>query len=357
MKRKRAVVTIVILVAVVGGWLLFRRTPAASSAGSAPPIVTALVKTQPIHQQMMAETLTALGEVATGNVVAITFPRAGQVSRLLVVVGQRVKPGTPVATLASDPNAKLAYEQAVSAVTFAHGEVQRNEELLALQLATKSQVDAARKALQDAEHNLAAQREFGGNIGIATVVAPFDGVVTAVTAAQGDRLPPGAAILQLSPTDVLRVRLGIEPDEMHQVRTGLPATLVPVNDSTQAVKTTIAETQGLVNPQTRLVDAVAVVPATLAPFLVPGMRVRATIGVGQQLSWAAPRAAVLSDTSGTYLFQVAGGKAHRVNVTSGAESQGMVALSGPIDPSLPVVVLGNHELQEGMLVREGGASP
>jgi RND family efflux transporter MFP subunit len=355
MKRKRAVVTIVILVAAIGGWLLFRRSPAVSSAGSAPSTVTALVKTQPIRQQMMAQSLSALGEVATGNVVAITFPRAGQVSRLLVVVGQRVQPGTPVATLASDPNARLAYEQAVSAVAFARGEVRRNEELLTLQLATQSQVDAAKKALQDAEHNLAAQREFGGNIGVATVVAPFDGVVTAVTAAQGDRLPPGGVILQLSPTDMLRVRLGIEPDEMHQVRTGLPATLAPVDDSTKSVQTTIAETQGLVNPQTRLVDAVALVPATSAPFLVPGMRVRATIAVGQQLSWAAPRAAVLSDTSGTYLFQIAGGKAHRVNVTGGAESQGLVAVSGPIDPKLPIVVLGNHELQDGMQVREGGA--
>jgi RND family efflux transporter MFP subunit len=319
--------------------------------------VTALVKTQPITQQQMAQTVTALGEVATGNAVAVTFPRAGQVSRLLVVIGQRVHPGVRVATLVTDPSAKLAYEQGVSAAAFARGEVRRNEELLALQLATQSQVDAARKVFQDAEHNLAAQRALGDHLAVATVVAPFDGVVTAVAAAQGDRLPPGAPIVQLSPTGLLRVRLGIEPSEMHQVRVGMPATLALVDDSARTVTTTVAETQGLVNPLTRLIDAVAVVPGRTAPFLVPGTRVRATIGVGQQLSWAAPRAAVLSDTSGTYLFQVTGGKAHRVDVTAGAESQGLVAVSGPIDPRLPIVVLGNHELQDGMQVREGSSSP
>ena len=358
MKRKRVVMTIVSLVAVGAGWLLFRRSSASPSAsGSAPTPVIALVKTEPITQQPMAETVTAIGEVATGNVVAITFPRAGQLSRLLVVVGQRVRPGTPLATLATDPAAKLAYAQAVSAISLARGEVQRSEEMLGLQLATQSQVDAARKTLQDAEHDLAAQREFGDNIGVATVGAPFEGVVTAVNAAQGDRLAPGAAIMQLCHIDVLRVRLGIEPDEMHRVRVGLPAALSPVDDSTRIVNTTVAETQGLVNPQTRLIDAVSVVPAAAAPFLVPGMRVRATIAVGQQLSWAAPRAAVLSDTSGSYLFQVDGGKAHRVPVTSGAESQGMVAVSGLIDSRLPIVVLGNHELQDGMRVREGTVSP
>ena len=62
---------------------------------------------------------------------------------------------------------------------------------------------------------------------------------------------------------------------------------------------------------------------------------------------------VLTDANGAYVFQVSGGKAHRVNVTSGEESQGMVAISGGTDPHLPVVVLGNYELQEGMQVRQG----
>jgi hypothetical protein len=78
MNRKRAVVTIVTLVGLIGGWLIFRRSPVASLAGGAPSTVTALVTTQPIHQQMMAETLTALGEVTTGKVVAISYRRSDE---------------------------------------------------------------------------------------------------------------------------------------------------------------------------------------------------------------------------------------------------------------------------------------
>ena len=82
--------------------------------------------------------------------------------------------------------------------------------------------------------------------------------------------------------------------------------------------------------------------------------VRATITVGQHLAWAVPRAAVLTDTNGAYIFQVAGGTARRVNVTTSGESEGMVAVSGTIDAQLPVVVVGNYELTDGMQVREGG---
>jgi RND family efflux transporter MFP subunit len=270
-----------------------------------------------------------------------------------VIQGQRVSRGTPLATLTSDPSARLAYAQAVSAVSFAQGELRRTQELFTLQLATQSQVDAARRALADAEAYLATQLELGGAVGTATVTAPFDGVVDSVEVAQGDRIMPGAVIVQLGHTDFLRVRLGIEPTDSRLVQVGMPVTLSSLDDSTRSVTVSITESQGVVDPKTMLINAVAMVPATRASFLVPGMYVRAMINVGQHLSWAVPRAAVLTDTAGAYVFQVSGGKAHRVNVTQGAPSQGMIPISGPVDPKLPIVVLGNYELQDGMPVREG----
>jgi RND family efflux transporter MFP subunit len=334
-------------------WRLLR--PAAPASPAPAPAPSALVKTARLQQLAMTDVLTAFGEVTTGQVVAISFPRAGQVSRLLVVVGQRVRQGAPLVTLTSDPTARLAYTQAQTAVSFAQGEVRRVGELFALQLATQSQADAARRALQDAEASLAVQRQLGGAVGTATVSAPFDGVVTAVPAAQGDRIQPGGVIVELGPVDVLRVRLGVEPDDSHLVRVGTPVTLALLDDSTKSVSASIAESQGLVDPKTQLIDAVAVVPASGATFLVPGMHVRATLTVGRHPSWAVPRAAVLTDGAGAYVFQVAQGKAHRVAVTPGTESAGLVAIGGALDPALPVVVLGNYELQDGMPVREGGA--
>jgi RND family efflux transporter MFP subunit len=354
MNRKIVVRTIVVVAVVVVAWLLFfHRSPAAPAADVSAPVATALVKTAPLRQLEMSDFLTAIGQVTTGLDVAISFPRAGQISRLLVIPGQRVRRGTPLATLTSDPNARLAYTQALSAVDFAQGELQRNQELFALQLATKSQVDAARKALKDAEAYLATQRVLGGAVGSATVTAPFDGVVASVAVAQGDRIMPGAVILQLGHTDILRVRLGIEPADSRLVQVGMPVTLSTVDDSTKSVSVSIVESQGLVDPKTQLIDAVALVPASGTSFLVPGMYVRASIKVGQHPSWAAPRSAVLTDAVGAYIFQVSGGKAHRVNVTQGAESLGMVAITGSFDERLQIVVLGNYELQDGMPVREG----
>jgi membrane fusion protein (multidrug efflux system) len=327
--NKRKILRLLLVLPVLAGvaWFLYQRHGASNQAATASNQATAaqeasaLVKTEPLQSRVVSDTLTVYGDVMTGKVESISFPRAGQVSRLLVTQGQRVKQGTPLATLAGDPNTQMTYHQAVNAVNSARGELKRNEDLFSLQLAT--------------------------------VVAPFDGVVTALSVAQGDRIQPGATILQLGHTDSLRVQFGIEPDDSRLVTVGMPVVLAPVQNIQQTISAAITQMQDLIDPKTQLVNAMVVFPAQSANFLVPGMRVKGAIQVGEHKGWAVPRQAVLTDEQGAYIFQASQGRARRVNVTKGQESQGLVVISGAMDTNLPVVVLGNYELQDGMKIREG----
>jgi membrane fusion protein (multidrug efflux system) len=351
----RVLLAATIIVVSAGAWFFFfngKAQPDQSTTANPGEDVTALVKTQLIQKQPLADTLTAFGDVTTGKVVGISFPRAGQVSQLLVIVGQRVKTGTPLAALTSDPVAQTSYIQASNAVKFAQADLERTQQLFTLQLATQAQVDTARKTLQDAEANLTAQKKLGGDLGVATVTAPFDGVVTALAVAQGDRIQPGATILQLGHMDALRVQLGIEPSQSRLVRTGMPVTLSPVQSQDQTINAKINEVQDMVDAKTQLINAVTILPTNAANFLVPGTHAQGIIQVGQHEAFVAPRQAVLVDDNGAYIFQVVQGKAHRVNVTKGTENQNLVGIEGRFDPKNPVVVLGNYELQEGMKVRE-----
>jgi membrane fusion protein (multidrug efflux system) len=336
--------------------VFFPRGVAAQAAAAAPPPPpSVLVQTVPLRRESMRDEITAIGIVLPGLDEAVSFPRAGQVARLFVSPGQRVRQGTPLATLTSDPAARLAYAQASNAVNFAQGELLRVQQLFALQLATQSQVNAADRALRDAQEMRLAQRQLGGAAGTVTLTAPFEGVVDSVGVSQGDRVPPGAMIVQLGHTDILRVQLGIEPADARLLRLGMPVTLSWLDDTTRSISVAITERHGIVDPATQLIDAVAIVPASQAGAFVVGMHVRGTIDVGQHTSFAVPRAAVLSDSGGAHVFQVTRGRARRVNVSLGTESRGMVSIDGPVDPGLPIVVLGNYELQDDMPVRAGAA--
>ena len=107
----------------------------------------------------------------------------------------------------------------------------------------------------------------------------------------------------------------------------------------------------MINPLTRLVDVDIELHST-ASGLLPGMQVRGMIALDNQESWVVPRSAVLGDAQGAFLFQVRDGHAQRIPVTVWIENGSSMAVSGTLDSSLKVVVSGNYELQDGMMVRE-----
>jgi membrane fusion protein (multidrug efflux system) len=325
---------------------------ASATAADEPSV---LVRTEALRRQTVSETLTVYGTVipATGATENVSFPRPVQVDRLLVAPGQVVKRGEPLLEVSTDATAAAAYRQAESAEAFARGELKRMQDLAAQQLATQSQLAAARKALHDAQSVLAAQQKLGAGLNKQTVKAPFDALVAAISVQQGDRIQPGATVMQLARSGALHALLGVEPEDVGRVRVGMPIRLASVFSSGETVAATVSQVFGAINPQTRLVDVAA--RLTGSPRgLLPGMQVRGHIALEGQDSWVVQRSAVLQDGRGAYLFQVSDGHARRVDVTVGVESDGVVAVSGKLDSRLKVVVLGNYELKDGMALREAG---
>ncbi len=319
-------------------------------ASEAPSV---LVETATMTRQDLAVTLTGYGRVSPdiGSTVNINLPRPGQVARLLVSAGEVVKAGTALAEFDTGAAAALAYRQAQNALSLAREDLERTRQMAAQRLATQSQLAAARKAAADAEATLKAQHRLGAGRVSERVRAPIDGIVVSVPVAQGDRLAAGATVLQLARETGLRVDLGIEPEDSDKVRVGMPVRLASVFDSRRTLQAKVAQVHGMVNPRTQLVDAMV---RLKGGAFIPGMQVRGVITLSQASTWTVPRSAVLRDARGAYIFQVKDGHALRVNVHTGTETDRLTGIRGDFDPALPVVVLGNYELQDGMAVRELG---
>ncbi len=350
-------------VLLAGGAALMLKTGAAGKTAASQPAqdVVASIASVAAVRTRVPVSVTAWGDVAPAQSESMRLPRAGQLVALPVVVGQRVRKGAVLARVAGDPASETGYLGAQNALRLAQGESQRVQALFKLQLATVSQVEAARKTEQDAQAALDALRKTGAGAGETAVTAPFDGVVMSIGAALGDRLAANAPILQLGRVDMLRVNLGIEPVRRAAVHVGDDVSLTALPSRTgdgnpaqaQVAQGRVASLQDLVDPKTQLVNAVVQVPAASAGSLVLGMRVQAGISTGSVDGWLVPRLAVLNDDQGDYIYQVRDGMAHRVSVQPRAEVHGQVAVDGAIDAALPVVSVGNYELKEGMKVREG----
>jgi membrane fusion protein (multidrug efflux system) len=319
-----------------------------------PPVPSVLIETAALREQVLKHTVQGYGAVATSEdaVIGVSFLHPGQISRLRVRPGEVVKAGAVLLELSTDPSATLGYQTAVAALDFAKRDLVRTQTLLTQHLATNAQLAAAQKAVEDAMAAVEVQRKLGNDRTTEVITAPFNGYVTALTVALGDRVQPNTTVLKLAPTDRVQVTVGLQPEDAARVQTGMAAEVVPVFTPDGRLSGVVRGATGTINPATKRVDVwVEIVAAE--QDLVPGTAVSVQIVLEQHTGWVVPRDAVLRDGKGDYIFQVTGSKAERVPVKTGIETDKYTEIIGPIDTKRPIVTVGNYELQDGMTVREG----
>ncbi len=323
------------------------------------------VQTVRVQRAVIAQPVRAYGIVAAAasNLTTINLPYVARIVQMRVQAGQSVTRGTPLFAVHADPAAVLAANEAKSAVTLALGELARTQSLYDKGLATQSQLATARKAAEDAQQALAAQNQTGVASGNKIIAAPIDGVVLQVSAAQGDQVQPGAAILQLAggigKDTRANVMLGVEPSDTPAIHAGDTVTLHGLSTSLArtAADGHVVMVGASVDQQSQLVNVGANVPLGHSAF-IPGTRVSADIATRSGTHWVVPRAAVLKDDKGAYVFQITPqNKARRVAVVTQVENGDRYGVDGYIDASQGVVVSGNYELKDGMTVRAGGDAP
>lgn len=313
--------------------------------------VSALVQTIAPRQMNLYSRVSGYGTVVPelGATMNLNFPKTGKVTQLFVSAGQQVARGADLLEIATDPTGTLAYSQAKNAAVYARGELNRTKSLYERQLATRSQVEAAHRALKDAEEALAAQSALGQGARQEKLKSPFNGTVVSVASAPGDRFMAGANLVQLVRTDFLRVNLGIEPEASRQISPGMKVQLTSVFSSQNTIEGEVTHVAGQIDPQTQLIDVtIRFNGATV--FL--GTKVKGDIATTGHATQAVPRQAVLRDSSSAYVFQIVNGRAHRTDVKTGLEDGGWVEVQSPLVPNAPIVTLGNYELKDSMAVRE-----
>lgn len=329
---------------------------AADDARGVAPVTTAMPVQRSFH-----DSVAAWGTVAADPHAArsVSLAHGGQVIALKVSAGQTVRRGQPLLVAAPDPAARSAYQQAQSAATLAQGELQRTGQLAAQHLATASQVAIARKALADAQSALTAQRALGGGDAQETVAAPDDGVVTAVSVALGDRFAANAPLLGFMPAHALVAALGVQPDAGARLRVGMPVQLHGVYGEAPSFAGKLTMVGHAIDPQSHLLPVQAALPASADAVLMAGAALEASIQRDDDTAWAVPRAAVLHDAQGDYLYQVEHGKAHRVDIVLRHPAGDTVGVQGRLAARLPVIVQGAYEVDDGAAVRLGndGTAP
>jgi RND family efflux transporter MFP subunit len=321
----------------------------AEPASQAAPSVQ--VTTQPMRQGTAPSLLAAYGSArpSTDGVQTLSSAQPGQVTGIAVTPGAAVRAGQALLTFTLAPTARTTYEQAASALAAAQKQRATTAQLLGQQLATRDQMVQADKAVSDARIAVAGLAREGAGQSLRTFTAPFDGIVTAILVAQGDRTQPDAALLTVARARDIVITVGIQPEDRTKVRLGQQVSLQRLSGGLQIAGHVLRVASAL-NVKTRMMDADIAIPAGA---VLPGEGLRADIHIGDVQGWLVPHAAVVTADGAPHIFQMQAGKARSVAVQVIQSATAGDVVQGPIDPHQPLIVEGAYQVDDGQAVRTG----
>jgi RND family efflux transporter MFP subunit len=316
------------------------------------PTPSVAVTVQPIAQGSAPEWLTGYGTAAPSvdGTQNLSMQQPGQLTGLSITPGAAVRAGQLLAVFTTAPSTVGTFQEALTTLDAARRQRDTVAQLLAQQLATQDQLTQAEKAVRVAQAQVAALRSEGAGQPVRRLVAPFDGVVTAVSTAQGDRTQPGAPLITIARTGGIVATIGLDPATVSRVRVGQSARITRLSGG-PPIAAQVIRVDSVLNPRTRLIDVDLSFPVGA---LLPNEAVRGEIAVGQVDGWLVPHRAVVTAAGPTRIFQVAAGKAHAVTVSVRLAGDAVDVVEGAPNPKVPLIVDGAYQVQEGDAVRTGG---
>ena len=305
------------------------------SAPESLPTVT--VRVQRIELKPHVATEDAVGTVRPKLHSVIEAKVSGQIAKMLVVPGQRVKTDELLAQLdVREIQAKL--DEALALKDQAESDLKRYSTLVEKHVVTEQDFIAvqtrarvARGAVTEAETNLA----------YATITAPFNGVITRKLADVGDLATPGKPLLEMEDTQSLRLEADVPEAIIGRVEMGAKFS-VRIEADPNELEGVVSEIAPAGDPNSRTF----VVKLDLPPSagLRTGQFGRVAIPVSTTPVLRVPVSAVIERGQMELIFVVADERAHLRLVKTGKRIGDEVELVSGVEPAEQVVIDGASKL-------------
>jgi membrane fusion protein, multidrug efflux system len=281
----------------------------------------------------------------------LAIPRDGIVLSIAVRAGKLVGKGDPIATVETAPAATAQYEQAKSALAFAQKDLEHTRALFSEQLATRSTFANAEKTYSDARATFVQQQRMGADKAVETLRAATPGVVTAVAVSPGDRVSANATIASIAARDRMVLNLGLEPSAAAHLLPGATVRLTSAQDPALDFTARVASVDAMLDPQSRLVNAVVAIAPDVSRHLILGMSLKARIVLSTESGIVIPKSALMTDEQGAFVYVMQKDHVHRRGVRVGVETDEGALIAKGLSAGERVVAVGGAGLEDGMAVR------
>lgn len=322
--------------------------------GSALSQTVAPVKVIPADIQPIAEVVEGHGviEPVPQGDVDIATATAARIEEILVKPGDAVQKDRLLVRLQRDRSTDMAVEKARISLEQARLDLDRSQRLFDSGIIPRIQLEQTQTAYKLAEADCELQtRSLKYAVSNSEIRAPIQGLVSSINGVVGQIADPSQEILRLVNTGEMAARIGVEIEDLAKIRQGQPARIaIPNLPGDESFRGEVVKFNREVDPATQLIH-IWVHLDNQEGLLLPGMFAEAQVAVKTApQALVVPRAAVLRDEEGAYVFVVEGGTAHKLPVKTGIQTEAMVQILEGVQRGQSVVCEGNYELEDNMPV-------
>ena len=227
-----------------------------------PPAITSTA----VMRGDLENSVLATGTIEAAKLVSVGAQATGEIKRLYVALGDKVKKGDPIAEIDSKQQdnellkASAALQSARADLSARKATLKQDElavvrtrSLVAIDAGShvdlevaEANVDSARAAVTVAESAIAqatlAEDTARVNVGYAHVVAPMDGTVVAIVTEQGqtvNAVQMSPTIIKLARLDTMTIKAQISEADVPRVKAGMPVYFTLLGDPDTRFDTTL----------------------------------------------------------------------------------------------------------------------
>jgi membrane fusion protein (multidrug efflux system) len=302
------------------------------------------------------DVLRFIGELRADREAKLEFNLSGRIASLHYEVGDRVSPGTIMATIRQE-EIRARLEEASAAYEKASADLMRIERLHGEQIVSDDRLEAARVGAKQAKAVYVMTQEALKN---SSVIAPFGGSVAEKNGEVGEyynAMMGGPPVYKLVKIDTVKAIIGVPEAEVPRVRKGQEARILLDTYPHEVFKGQVTRTGLTIDRFSRTMEVEITAPNERR-LLKAGMMADIELVVDRRQGvLTVPQKAIIRDMGIERLFLVENDTAVLRQVTSGAVQNGHVEIIEGLEGSEKVVVEGQFGLKEGDPVVVASGTP
>jgi membrane fusion protein (multidrug efflux system) len=292
------------------------------------------------------------GTIEAVEVANVSPEQGGQIKRMLVREGDRVSAGQTLATLSTNV-IQRSLEELDNGIAMAQIVYDRQSRLWESKIGSEIQYLEAKSNLEQAQKKRAT---VVAQMDMATIKAPFSGVVDRIFQKEGELAAPGMPMLTLVNMNQMKVKADVSENYVQSVKAN---SMVDIDFPSFgfATKAPIRMVSSMINPANRAFAVEVLVnnsTGLLKPNGIATLKIKDFEANGALI---VPAKCVSKDPKGDYVFTVqkVDGKdtATKTYITTGRSNQGSIVVATGLESGMRVIVEGYNEVATGDEVNTG----